>query len=122
MWTFVAAAIRLQSLPARHGHPQPRACNPKRQPIPFTAVDGVARLRVPLAHNRGEAIIEADDMHAVATCGVSEECSVERVGRGQHVSYHSGIGNMAHAGATLGATPKFSHANSYIPCGLQHII
>lgn len=60
-----------------------RVCNPKRQPIPFTAADGCECLRVPLAGNRGEAIIEADDMRAVEACGIGNIWSLDSNGNGR---------------------------------------
>lgn len=71
-------------------------CNPKRTPVSFTTVDGTECLRVPLARARGEAIIEADDMHSVAACGVSAEWSFDSNGSGRrYVRGNRSPGNRA---------------------------
>lgn len=61
-----------------------RTRNPKRSSIPFTAADGVACLRVPLAGNRGDAIIEAGDMARLRQAGVTENYSFNRAGKAQY--------------------------------------
>ncbi len=90
---------------------------PKRSPVPFVAADGVDCLRVPLAGNRGEAVIEAADMERLCQAGVTPNFSFNRAtderyryvrariadgntvtaarfiaaaGRGQYVRYHDG--------------------------------
>lgn len=59
------------------------ALNPKRQPVPFTSADGAPCLRVPLASDRGPAIIDADELPALLAHGVTLAWSFNDNGRGR---------------------------------------
>jgi hypothetical protein len=54
-----------------------------RTPTQFTAADGTECLHVPLAGNRGDAIIEGDALPLLAQVGVTLSWSFNRNGRGR---------------------------------------